>query len=204
MSVPVRRHLSYANVTATLALVFAMSGGALAAHHYLISSTKQINPKVLKKLRGRTGSTGPTGKEGPPGSAIAPSKAFSSSSGWETLAWPATPETLQTVATLSLPAGNFMVLGKLIADGDDPNNVALARCVLFLGKAQIDTGFDGIALGKGGSSGNPPEADRHYMVLSGIGSLSSPGQAEIICKVDNTIGKYMNRTLTAIQVGSLG
>ena len=51
-----RRRLSYANVTATLALVFAMSGGALAANHYLITSTKQINPKVLKKLTGKTGS----------------------------------------------------------------------------------------------------------------------------------------------------
>jgi hypothetical protein len=28
-----RRHLNYANVVATLALVFAMSGGALAASH---------------------------------------------------------------------------------------------------------------------------------------------------------------------------
>jgi hypothetical protein len=30
-----RRHLSYANVVATLALVFAMTGGAFAASHYL-------------------------------------------------------------------------------------------------------------------------------------------------------------------------
>jgi cytoskeletal protein RodZ len=45
-----RRRLNYANVTATLALFFAMSGGALAAKHYLINSTKQINPKVLKAL----------------------------------------------------------------------------------------------------------------------------------------------------------
>src|SRR5437667_4672683 len=67
MRKPPRRHLTYANVTATLALVFAMSGGALAAKHYLINSTKQISPKVLKALRGRTGKTGATGKEGPTG-----------------------------------------------------------------------------------------------------------------------------------------
>jgi hypothetical protein len=36
---PIRRHLSYANVVATMALVFAMSGSALAAKHYLITST---------------------------------------------------------------------------------------------------------------------------------------------------------------------
>jgi hypothetical protein len=63
----IRRNLSYANVVATLALVVAMSGGALAATHYLINSTKQINPKVLKKLRGKTGSTGATGATGPRG-----------------------------------------------------------------------------------------------------------------------------------------
>jgi hypothetical protein len=59
-----RRHLSYANVTATLALVFAMSGGALAAKHYLINSTRQINPKVIKKLRGNRGPAGPRGPQG--------------------------------------------------------------------------------------------------------------------------------------------
>jgi hypothetical protein len=46
-----RKHLSYANVVATLALVFAMSGGALAAKHYLLNSVGQINPRVLKSLR---------------------------------------------------------------------------------------------------------------------------------------------------------
>jgi hypothetical protein len=71
-----KRHVSYANVAATLALVFAMSGGALAARHYLVNSTKQISPKVLKKLKGRAGpqgATGPQGKEGPqggPGSSV--------------------------------------------------------------------------------------------------------------------------------------
>jgi hypothetical protein len=65
-----RRHLSYANVAATLALVFSMSGGALAAKHYLVNSTEQINPKVLTALRGNEGATGPAGvqgKEGPAG-----------------------------------------------------------------------------------------------------------------------------------------
>jgi hypothetical protein len=69
-----RKRLSYANVTATLALVFAMSGGALAASHYVINSTKQINPSVLKKLTGKTGKTGANGPAGPtgPGGAIGP------------------------------------------------------------------------------------------------------------------------------------
>ena len=59
-----RPRLTYANVAATLALVFSMTGGALAANHYLISSTKQISPKVLKKLKGKTGKTGRQGPQG--------------------------------------------------------------------------------------------------------------------------------------------
>ncbi len=46
----VRRHLTYANVAATLALVFSMSAGALAASHYLITSTSQIKPNVRRAL----------------------------------------------------------------------------------------------------------------------------------------------------------
>lgn len=64
-----RKRLTYANVVATMALVFAMSGGALAASHYLITSTKQISPTVLKALTraGRSGATGATGPRGPRG-----------------------------------------------------------------------------------------------------------------------------------------
>ena len=46
----IRRRATYANVVATLALVFAMSGGALAAARYIITSTKQIKPSVLTAI----------------------------------------------------------------------------------------------------------------------------------------------------------
>jgi hypothetical protein len=71
----IQRRLSYANVVATLALVFAMSGGALAAKRYLVNSTKQINPKVLKKLKGQNGRNGGTGATGPAGPAGSPGPA---------------------------------------------------------------------------------------------------------------------------------
>jgi len=63
------RRLSYANVAATLALVFSMGGTALAAHHYLLSSSSQIKPSLLAQLKGRTGAAGPAGAAGAPGAA---------------------------------------------------------------------------------------------------------------------------------------
>ena len=47
-STPKRFRPTPSAVIATIALVFAMSGGAYAAKKYLISSTKQISPSVLK------------------------------------------------------------------------------------------------------------------------------------------------------------
>lgn len=60
----IRRRLTFANVALTLALVFAMTGGAFAASKYLITSTKQISPKVLKSLKGASGKNGVAGPAG--------------------------------------------------------------------------------------------------------------------------------------------
>src|SRR2546423_685496 len=63
-------------VIAVVALFIALGGTAFAAKHYLITSTGQIKPSVLKKLRGNrgpagakgaTGATGATGAAGPAG-----------------------------------------------------------------------------------------------------------------------------------------
>jgi hypothetical protein len=81
-----RRRFTYANVAATLALVFSMSGGALAANNYLLASTNQDTPGVLKLAQnagatsvegrgnegdqgngGKGGKAGPTGPTGPTG-----------------------------------------------------------------------------------------------------------------------------------------
>jgi Collagen triple helix repeat (20 copies) len=73
----VRRHLSYANVTATMAMLFAMSGSAFAASKeftaepksrefsYVITSINQLSPNVRAKLT----AAGKPGRKGPPGAA---------------------------------------------------------------------------------------------------------------------------------------
>jgi hypothetical protein len=64
-----RLHLTPSTVIASLALVFAMSGGAYAASRYVITSTKQISPKVLKSLAGKAGPAGKNGANGAAGPA---------------------------------------------------------------------------------------------------------------------------------------
>ncbi|MGA2471798.1 MAG: hypothetical protein ABSG64_14045 [Solirubrobacteraceae bacterium] len=59
-----RPRLSTGTVVATVALFFALGGTAWAAHHYLITSTKQIKPSVLNSLKGKAGPVGPTGLQG--------------------------------------------------------------------------------------------------------------------------------------------
>jgi hypothetical protein len=62
-----RIHITPATAIATLALVFAMTGGAYAANKFLITSTKQISPKVLKALKGAKGANGAVGLAGAAG-----------------------------------------------------------------------------------------------------------------------------------------
>jgi hypothetical protein len=62
-----RLRFSPATVIAGLALVFAMTGGAYAAKKYLITSTKQISPSVLKQLQGKVGTAGAPGAAGAQG-----------------------------------------------------------------------------------------------------------------------------------------
>jgi Collagen triple helix repeat (20 copies) len=62
-----RMRVSPTTVIAVLALIFAMTGGAYAANKYLITSTKQISPKVLRALKGNAGANGAQGPAGPQG-----------------------------------------------------------------------------------------------------------------------------------------
>jgi hypothetical protein len=59
------KRISFAGVVAMLALVLAVGGGtALAANHYMITSTSQIKPSVRNSLRGNRGYRGYTGSRG--------------------------------------------------------------------------------------------------------------------------------------------
>ena len=64
-----RRLPSPTLVIACLALFVSLTGSGIAAGHYLITSTKQIHPSVIKKLKGATGPAGARGSQGPAGTA---------------------------------------------------------------------------------------------------------------------------------------
>ena len=63
-----RRWPSPTMAIAIAALFFALGGGAVAAgHHYVITSTKQMKPSVLKQLKGAKGPRGVRGAQGAQG-----------------------------------------------------------------------------------------------------------------------------------------
>jgi hypothetical protein len=124
----VRRHLTYANVVATLALFLAMGGSAIAASHYLITSPRQIKPGAIalgnlsaraqRSLRaaagpaGSAGPAGPAGAAGPPGPAgAAGANGLTGETGQRgpSEAWAIT-QTGQAHAA-SVPAGSYVVSG---------------------------------------------------------------------------------------------
>jgi Collagen triple helix repeat (20 copies) len=127
----IRKRFTYANVAMTLALVFAMSGGAYAASKYLITSTKQISPKVLKSLVGKTGKAGAIGAQGPAGPAGPAGKEGPAGKGergergekGETGATGPQGATGQTGFTATLPSGKTLegdwTFGSAVVTGPD-------------------------------------------------------------------------------------
>jgi hypothetical protein len=205
-----RRHLSYANIAATMALVFAMGGTAIAAKHYLINSTKQINPKVLKALtvHGKTGPVGPQGAAGQTGATgLAGTQGATGltgprgpSDGYTTAATGKTALSFAagtTVAHLKLPAGSYLLHGEAEVGHQVFKDEANIACFLSAGGAseKVDQFF----------AANT--ANEMTLPLQLAVKLSSEGEAVLSCEVLGATGGdtffASKADLDAVQVGSL-
>jgi hypothetical protein len=137
-----RRRDWTARALALGAVVLAIGGGtAFAGVHYLITSTKQIKPSVLRSLKGR-GPAGPRGKQGAQGS-----QGVAGEQGPQGAAGPAGTNgavaayavssqatfgtsILETVLTKALPAGKFVINASLYITASkvstSPSNTGVA------------------------------------------------------------------------------
>jgi hypothetical protein len=102
----IRRRVTYANGAMTVALVFAMSGGAFAAGKFLVTSTKQIKPSVLASLKGKAGATGAAGPQGPAGPVGATGPAGATGSQGPAGTAGAKGETGTSVTSAAVPTGS--------------------------------------------------------------------------------------------------
>jgi hypothetical protein len=203
----IKPRFAYANVAATLALVFSMTGGAMAAHHYLITSTKQISPKVVKALQGKTGKTGPTGKEGPAGKEGTSGKDGAPGIGPafgafrdESVEITSTSKVAPTViATLTgLPAGAYAIQAKTVVD-DENASEDLLTCTLTAGG---DFDIDELWM----SRGQIGDVFRSVFALQVLHTFSATGgSAQVTCfaSVNKTSLTADHTKITAVQVSSI-
>ncbi len=203
---------SYANVTATLALVIALGGTSYAAIKLPKNSVTSATVKdrsLLKKdfktgqlPRGKTGKQGPAGPAGPAGGSGAAGSAgtgagtgaglFNRAEAAENLV-PGSAD--QTIQSLALPAGSWVVTAKFIAE--NATLTGTLACSLNVGGVAVDTlgAGTGIDFDQGSSSNT----------LTGAGTLAAAGAATVVCNTNNnvTAGTYRARSMTAVQASSV-
>jgi Collagen triple helix repeat (20 copies) len=171
----ISRRATYANVVATMALVFAMSGGALAAGRYLITSTKQIKPSVVASLKGvkgpagAQGLAGAAGPQGPAGAAGAKGETGAAGKeGAQGIQGPAGPAGAKGAAGVAGPEGSPWTAGGTLPAGAS------------------ETGFWSASTNLGGAGVYP------------LGSISFP----IPLAAPSTTVEYLTKAQTESSIGS--
>jgi hypothetical protein len=183
------------SIIAVLALFVALGGTAYATKHYLITSTKQIKPSVLKKLKGKPGKNGTNGTNGTNGS----NGAAGAANGY-TDQHPAAgtyiplEEQPTVVSVLNLPAGKYVVQADVHLEGFKIPGASVT-CKLA-GTTTPDEGVSELGVGAN-------EVKHADLALSGALTLSGPGSVLVEC-TPSTLGKAdAGATMTAVQVTNL-
>lgn len=102
----------------------------------------------------------------------------------------------QTVATLNLPAGSYVLNAKVMGDNASATDPALISCDLRVNGSTID------------SSGmvkveNTSEADRAFIPLAGTATIEADSTATLVCDSDTSTGAWSDRVITAVKVGAV-
>jgi hypothetical protein len=181
-----RMRLSYSNVVATVALVLAMSGGAIATTHWLITSTKQFSPRVLKKI------------EGLPAVAVHNDTGFSTTLPGD--------QDFHNIATLPISqAGNYVATAKVVATdtGGGVTNQAVVECGLVAhtnsGAADdSDQGYSYLAT----------VGEEQMLALEVAHHFSGPGTITLHCEQNGTFSggttlRFDKAKVIATQASSL-
>ncbi len=215
----IRRHLTYANVAATMALVFAMGGTAVAAKHYLINSIRQIRPSVVKELHGangknglpgaagKTGATGKTGYTGPAGKNGAVAGFYAQQGGTPIYITSNGPANPATIAAKGLPAGNFLVSSSVQLDlASTAAGYASVSCTLTDGSASQAERFTS-ALGELSTGSFGASAEIPLQIA--LGSSSAASTATLNCYTAASSGApvsidAVNATISAVQTSYNG
>ena len=204
------RRLSYANIAATLALVIAVGGGTAwaAKHiHYKITSTNQIKPSVIKKLRGNNGTngtngtngaqgavgaTGATGAAGAPG-AVAGYSASNTSA--VTIPSGGSDGTFATVVSKVLPAGSYLVTAKssvnATANSGQTGNVA-PECDL-----DFNGSFADLAQAQGPLGPGILSIASYTATLVVEAPLTSASAVTVTLQCENQLGTQTNLSVAA-------
>jgi len=208
-----RRHLTYANVAASLALFLALGGAAYAATQLPKNSvgTSQIRKeavtagKIAKKTRkqlqgdrgpqGPQGAQGKTGKQGPKGATGAkgaegkqgPAGADGTGPAFEAVAKPAVPTpftgAVQVVGE-PLAQGQYATSANVVVEAEEP---AIVNCTLQGG------GEASASLSAGGIETLSMSANR---------GLGAAGTATVVCGATGGPAKLVFASINAIQVKS--
>jgi hypothetical protein len=209
-----RRHLTYANVAASLALFLALGGAAYAATQLPKNSvgTNQIRKeavtaaKIAKKTRrqlqgargpagqqgpqgktGKTGAKGATGARGAQGNTGAPG-VDGTGPAFEATAKPTAPTaigTLTQVVGLSLAPGQYATSANVVVQSVGGATVS---CTLLNGGEASAT--------------IPATGGFETLSMSGTRGLAGAGTATVICSTTGGTGELVSASVTAIQVKS--
>ena len=139
---------------------------------------------------GPAGAAGPAGPQGP----VGPSTGYEFDSGSGALVWTGA---FQTVATLNLPAGNYVLSAKVLGNnngGADAN----FECNLKVNGTIVDDMDDVLIVGPN------IDQDRGYIALGSTASSAGAAAVTVDCDANSATGAWVDRVITAVKVGSIG